>query len=419
MIFDRALVTVVTAGIVAASCGSPSSSSKQSAASAVTSTPPSWAVKVEPLTLPVGTHSMEPQFTVSSRGALLSWVEQGDKAATLKFAERTPTGWSEVKRVASGGNWFLSSADTPTVMRLNDGTLVSNWYLTTNLLAEGYDILLAYSKDEGKTWSQAVKPHRDKTKTQHGFVSMFEPAAGGVGLVWLDARDQENNTTDPEGGVVSLYAATFDAGWKPTSETMVNKRVCECCSTAAVVTDDGAVTAFRDRSEKEIRNIAVTRLEGSKWTDATAVHDDGWEIDSCPVNGPALSAHGRQVAVAWFNAKDNKGRSFAAFSSDAGRTWSAPIQLEDQVSRGYVGITLLDDGSAVATWVEFAAGRSQVKMRRVEPSGARSSSITIADGQGGVSGYPRVARSGNELVFAWTEGNEGAQQVKAAVARLP
>jgi len=364
--------------------------------------------------------SSEPQMTVSSRGVLLSWVEPADKTASLKFSERTPSGWSEAKQVASGASWFLSYADMPTVMRMRDGTLVSNWYLSTNPIAEGYDILLASSKDEGKTWSKPQKPHRDKTKTQHGFVSMFEPPSGGLGLVWLDARDQENNTTDPEGGSIGLYAAAFDASLKQTAETMVNARVCECCSTAAAVTDEGVITAFRDRSEKEIRDIAVTRLENGKWSDPKTVHDDNWEVDSCPVNGPAISARGRQVAVAWFNAKDNKGRSFAAFSSDAGRTWSQPIALEDKVSRGYVGIDLLDDGSAVASWVEFDGGRSQFKVRRVEPSGARSASMTIANGEGGVIGYPRVARSGGELVFVWTEGkDEEAQHVKGAVARVP
>jgi hypothetical protein len=364
--------------------------------------------------------SNEPQMTVSSRGVLLSWVEPADKTASLKFAERMPSGWSEAKQVASGSEWFLSYADMPTVMRMRDGTLVSNWYLTTNILAEGYDILLAYSKDDGKTWSRPQKPHRDKTKTQHGFVSMFEPPSGGLGLVWLDARDQENNTTDPEGGSIGLYAATFDAAFKPTGEAMINARVCECCSTAAAVTDQGVVTAFRDRSDKEIRDIAVTRLENGKWSDAKTVHDDNWEVDSCPVNGPAISARGSQVAVAWFTAKDNKGRSFAAFSSDAGRTWGQPIALEDQVSRGYVDIEMLDDGSAVASWVEFEGGRSQFKVRRIEPSGARSSAITIANGEGGVVGYPRVARSGQELVFAWTEGkDEEAQHLKGAVARLP
>ena len=82
--------------------------------------------------------STEPQMTVSSRGVLLSWVEPADKISALKFAERTPSGWSEARQVASGANWFLSYADMPTVMRMRDGTLVSNWYLSTNLLAEGY-----------------------------------------------------------------------------------------------------------------------------------------------------------------------------------------------------------------------------------------------------------------------------------------
>jgi len=42
-------------------------------------------------------------------------------------------------------------------------------------------------------------------------------------------------------------------------------------------------------------------------------------------------------------------------------------------------------------------------------------------GESRVSGYPRVARSGNDLVFTWTEGSEGegTQKVRGAVAKLP
>ena len=186
-----------------------------------------------------------------------------------------------------------------------------------------------------------------------------------------------------------------------------------------MVTPDGIVAAFRDRSAKEIRDIHVTRLENGTWSDAQIVHADNWEIDACPVNGPALSARGRQLAAAWFTGKDDKGRAFAAFSTDAGRTWSAPIRLDDQEALGHVDVEMLDDGSAVATWVEFADNRSQFRMRRIEPSGMRSPPITIS-GDSRVSGYPRVARSGNELVFAWTEGaeSEGMQKVKGAIARL-
>jgi hypothetical protein len=219
---------------------------------------------------------------------------------------------------------------------------------------------------------------------------------------------------------MALYFGSFDTSWKQTAEVAANPRVCECCTTSAVVTPDGVVAAFRDRSAKEIRDIHVTRLDNGTWTDAQIVHADNWEIDACPVNGPALSARERTLVVGWFTGKDDKGQAFAAFSNDAGRTWGAPIRLDDQTSLGHVDVEMLDDGSAVATWVEFADDRSQFRLRRVEPSGMRSQSITI-NGSSRVSGYPRVARSGNELVFAWTEGSEGedTQKVKGAVARLP
>jgi len=398
-------------------CGCGSGAPQGAAPQTTTSSPPAWTVKIEPLDLPAGAHSMAPQLTSSSRGVLVSWLEQADPEFVLKFAERTGAAWSPATKVASSKDWFVSAADVPTVMRMTDGTLVANWYPAVDFRLEAYDIRLAYSKDEGKTWSRPLVPHHDKTRTQHGFVSMFDMPSGGLGLVWLDGRNQGKQPEDAE---MALYFASYDTSWKQTAEASANTRVCECCTTSAVVTPDGVVAAFRDRSPKEIRDIHVTRLENGKWTDAQIIHADNWEIDACPVNGPALSARERTVAASWFTGKDDKGQAFAAFSNDAGRTWGTPIRLDDQASLGHVDVEMLDDGSAVATWVEFADDRSQFRMRRIEPSGMRSPSITI-NGEGRVSGYPRVARNGNELVFAWTEGSEGegTQKVRAAVARLP
>jgi hypothetical protein len=400
---------------VAAGCGGSSPDTAKSSTPAAS--PPPWSVKVEPLDPPTGASSMGPQLTTSSRGVLVSWLEQADADFALKFAERSGATWSSPATVASSKDWFVSAADVPTVMRMNDGTLVANWYPAVDFRLEAYDIRLAYSKDEGKTWSRPLVPHHDKTRTQHGFVSMFDMPGGGLGLVWLDGRNQGKQPEDAE---MALYFGSFDTSWKQTAEASANARVCECCTTSAVVTPDGVVAAFRDRSPKEIRDIHVTRLENGKWTDAQIVHADNWEIDACPVNGPALSARGRQVAAAWFTAKDDEGKAFAAFSTDAGRTWGAPIRLDDQASLGHVDVEMLDDGSAVATWVEFADNRSQFRMRRIESSGTRSPSITI-NGNSRVSGYPRVARGGDELVLTWTEGSEGegTQKVRGAVAKLP
>ena len=114
-------------------------------------------------------------------------------------------------------------------------------------------------------------------------------------------------------------------------------------------------------------------------------------------------------------------------SNDAGQTWGAPIRLDDGVSLGRVDVEVLDDGSAVATWVEYADRRSQLRMRRIEASGTRSEAVSVAAGieSGSASGFPRFARHGDELVFAWTESAVKADSsdqlltVHTAVAQLP
>jgi hypothetical protein len=368
------------------------------------------------LPLPATSGSAHPQLTSSPRGAILSWLDQDEASTTLRFSERSNGGWSDAHTVAKGSDWFITNADVPSVLRLKNGTLVANWYPTTDETIEAYDTALSYSSDEGKTWAKAFSPHHDRTKTQHGFVSMLELGDGGVGMVWLDGRDQELNTSDPLGGSMALYFASFDPSWKQSAETVVNTRVCECCQTSAVLTADGPLTAFRDRSAEEIRDIKVSRLEGGKWSPEIALHDDNWKIDACPINGPALSARGRQVAAAWFAAPNDNGHAFVAFSQDAGKTWGNAIRVDDEGSLGRVDIETLDDGSAIASWVEFAGDRSRFKIRRVTASGQRSEAVEVP-GAGRVSGYPRMTRVGNELILAWTE-SEGGQHVKGAIGRL-
>ena len=180
-------------------------------------------------------------------------------------------------------------------------------------------------------------------------------------------------------------------------------RVCECCPTTAAVTSEGPIAAFRNRTEDEVRDIHVSRLENGKWTEPRPVHEDGWKINACPVNGPMLSARGPSVALAWFTAKNDQGRAYVAFSQDAGRTFGAPIRIDDAGALGRVDVELTPDGSAIASWIEFAEQRAQFRVRRIDPSGARSPSVTVSNLTGGrASGYPRLESSGDELVVAWT-----------------
>jgi hypothetical protein len=156
----------------------------------------------------------------------------------------------------------------------------------------------------------------------------------------------------------------------------------------------------------------------AQWTEPRPVHNDDWRVPACPVNGPALAARGRDVAVAWFTARNDQPRSFVAFSTDAGRSFGSPVRLDDQASLGRVDVELLQDGSAVAAYVEFADQKASFRVRRVERSGAASAPVAVAGMAGSrASGLPRMARHGNELIFAWVDREDGSQ-VRTARAVL-
>ena len=386
--------------------------------------PATWTVGLHELESPAGANSSEPQLSVSDRGALLSWIERVGTTTSLKFAERTSSGWTQPVTAASGPDWFLSYADVPSVQRLGNGTLVAQWLENTDAQIEAYDLRMSYSRDDGKTWARPFLPHDDGTKSQHGFASMFGLPGSGLGIIWLDGRNSVASD-DPESGTMELRYAAFDSNMTKTADAEIDHRVCECCSTTAAVTADGVVTAFRDLTPESVRDIGVSRLDGGKWTPTTIVSPDKFAIDFCPVNGPAISARGRDVAVAWFTVKNDVGQAYAAFSSDAGRTWSAAQRLDDAGSLGRVDIEMLDDGSAVASWVEYAEGRTDFRLRRIDRSGTKSSAINIAAVSGGrASGFPRMARRGQELLFAWSESasendESGALRVSTAAADLP
>jgi hypothetical protein len=378
-----------------------------------------WDLTVEPAPLPAGPESGQPHLSVSARGVIASWLDHEGPTAVLRFAERTATGWTEARTVTSGDDWFVSWADVPSLVRLGDGTLVAHWYTNTDPRIEAYDLWLAHSRDDGASWSEPFMAHDDGTTTQHGFATLFEREEGGLGIVWLDGRTMElDPSSSPD---MALRFAAWDTGWNKQDDVEVDNRVCECCTTAVAHTSDGLLTAYRDRSLREVRDIHVSRLEDGAWTYGRPIAVDNWRISACPVNGPALAAEGHLVAAAWFMARDNEPRAFAAFSDDAGRSWTEPVRLDDEASLGHVAIAWLDDRSVVASWVELADARSRFHVRRVSPSGERSSAVDVtAAFEGRVSGYPRMVRHGDELVFAWTESaGDGSQRVRAAVARLP
>jgi hypothetical protein len=381
---------------------------------------------LQPIDTPVSADRAQPQMAVEGTRAVLSWIERTGTRATLKFSERTAAGWSAPRIVSSGDTFFVNWADVPSVRPLADGSLAAHWLQKSGSETYAYDVRLSFSRDGGKSWSAPVSPHRDGTKTEHGFASLFQaPGAGaGLGLIWLDGRAMTKEAAASHGGghgagAMSVRGAVFAPDGTQRSETLIDDRVCECCPTTSAITSEGPIVAFRNRDENEIRDIHVSRLVNGAWSASVPVHKDNWRIPACPVNGPALSASERRVAIAWFTMRDDVGHAFVAFSDDAGRTFGAPVRVDESTSLGRVDIELLPDGSAIVAWIEFAEQRAQLRLRRVARDGTISPSIAVAGlGANRTSGYPRLARVGDELLLAWTDTTAEKPRVRTARASL-
>ena len=360
--------------------------------------------------------SGQPNLTVAADGRVfLSWMEPDKpQGYVLRFSVRGAQGWSAPKTIARGANWFVSDADVPSLAVLSDGTLAADWFVASvGPRSEAYDVNLVLSKDGGTTWSKPLMPHRDGKKRQHGFVSLLPTPDAKLAAIWLDGR---NMPSEEEGDMALMYT-TIAANGTLGPETQIDNRACECCKTSMTATADGLVAVYRDRSDKEIRDISIVRYANGRWSQPQALTNDGWEIDGCPINGPAVSANGRNVAVAWFTAPDDKSQVYVLMSADSGKTFGKKIRIDDGNPIGRVDVVSRSSGAAVVSWVERTSQGAQVRVREVAANGTAAAPLNVSGTAGLGSGvFPRMVRSGDDIVVAWTDASKPAQ-IRTVVVR--
>lgn len=380
------------------------------------------ALVIRPTQSPTDADSREPELTTSPEGrVILSWVEKtGDKRFALRTANLDANGWQETRTVAQGENWFVNWADFPSLIALRSGTLAAHWLVKSGTATYAYDVNISQSKDGGKSWSKSIVPHRDNTQTEHGFVSLIALSDGRLGAIWLDGRKMKNMKESdehvPAPESMTLRYAAIDANGELSDQAELDERVCECCQTSAAVTSEGPIAVYRDRSTSEVRDIYIVRQVNGGWTKPQPVFADNWQINGCPVNGPAVAADGPRVAVAWFTGVASTPRVKIAFSQDAGATFSQPIQVDDGENVGRVDTLLLPDGSALVCWLGGNVEGGAIKVRRVRADGTVGPPAVIAQTDiSRSSGFPRMAHLGDQVHFAWTEFGKPSR-VRTAIA---
>ncbi len=368
---------------------------------------------------PAAPGSGEPNLHATASGdVFLSWVEPGlETKHALRFARLEDQAWSAPQTIAEGDDWFVNWADFPSLVALDDGAMAAHFLARSGPDTYAYDVKITQSHDSGRTWNPAIRPHHDGTLTEHGFVSMLPWHDGRLLAVWLDGRNTGGGH-DGSRGAMTLRTATLDRDGVRYDEAALDERVCDCCPTAAARTPHGAVVVYRDRSDDERRDIAIVRLSQEGWSAPRAVHDDGWQIAGCPVNGPAVATADADVVVAWFTAAQDTPRVKVAFSSDEGETFGPPTTVDDGRPVGRVDLVMLPDGDALISWIEKTADGAEIRVRRVHPDGTRTPSTTVSPtSPRRASGFPHLARRGPDLYVAWIDVGDPST-LRTAVATL-
>jgi hypothetical protein len=339
----------------------------------------------------------------------MRWLEPADSGHALRFAVLDGRSWTTPRTIRAGRDFFVNWADFSSIEVLDGGRLAAHWLQRNGKGTYAYGVKISQSSDGGRTWSTSVTPHRDSSPNEHGFVAMWRER-GKLGAVWLDGRKFPPASHDaPESGhggarEMMLVSTTLEPSGRLGTEVVLDPRTCDCCQNSAAMTSNGPIVTYRNRSIDEIRDIYVTRRVNGKWTEGVPVYSDGWKIAACPVNGPSVVASGARVALAWFTAANDSARVKVAFSEDAGATFTAPLRVDGGNPAGRVDVALLADGSALVTWVERVGGdTAAVRARRVWSGGRVGTATTIASSTAArASGFPRMAVTGNDVVFAWT-----------------
>ena len=410
---------------------------------------------------PSSLNSTFPRLYTDNTGTVhMSWIHQVDEVAELRIATLSPQSitekaekfeWSFYTSVAKSDDWFVNWADFPSVVGLNGTPMAAHWLDKVPGSPYSYHVTIQPIQDkfttqiidEGNGQNGRVEfehaafvPHTDNTNTEHGFVSMQPMDSSTFYAIWLDGRntggmdhdgmkhkdvDVKQDTKDSDSSdsklatAMTLRGALLGRDGEIIESDLIDNAVCDCCNTSMVKTDLGLIAAYRNRSSDEIRDLYVSRYEKGIWDTPNVIHEDGWKIAACPVNGPQLAFHSGVTSALWFTGAENIARVKLAFSDNYGRNFSDPILLSENEPLGRVDIVMHDEHSAWVSYVERHEDGARLHIKQIMRNGDVSQSLVLDNMEASRrSGFPQLTAFEDGLIVAWTELGERASTIRTS-----
>ncbi|WP_338229169.1 hypothetical protein [Algoriphagus taiwanensis] len=362
--------------------------------------------KPESIPFPGDLPASLPVLSASEDQLLLSFVSSvNDSTSALFYSRWENESWSEPEMITQGQDWFVNWADFPALVE-NKGNYLAHVLKKSSPATFSYDIQLqAFSTADGK-WTNQLPLHQDSTLTEHGFVTSIAYSDSSYLVTWLDGRNTSgghDHSNHEASGAMTIRAAEVNLQGKVLWDELLDARTCDCCQTTAAMTAEGPIILYRNRSDREIRDIAITRLVKGKWTEPQIIYPDGWEITGCPVNGPKVAAINQTVLAAWFTDVNQESAVKVAFSETSGADFFPPQVISIRDALGRVDVALLNEQEGLVSWMEMAGDSTFLMVQKINRAGDTFPKQKVASmDPGRRSGFPQMEIYGNQVFFAWT-----------------
>lgn len=363
-------------------------------------------------------------FTDNIGTVYMSWYKTVGDTTQLFYSLNDGSKWNEPILLAQSDDWFVNWADFSSIIGYDGQPLAAHWLQKSSDSAYSYDVKLSTS---ASNFQESFIVHSDSLPKEHGFVSMVPLSDSSFYVVWLDGRnmlDAHEHSNDVEelgdlSTAMSIRGAFINSGVKE-SDVEIDNSTCECCNTSLVITKNGLLTAFRNRTDEEIRDIHVSSYtnEFKKWAVSKPIHSDNWHIAACPVNGPMMDAIENHVVISWFTGAYDQAKVKLSFSDDAGQSFSDPILVDENVPLGRVDIVLSRKETAWLSWITRTDNSALLKLAKVSKLDGTSEVYNIGEiNPSRSTGFPQLTSYKDGLMLAWTNIDGDQPSIKTVFIR--
>jgi len=352
---------------------------------------------------------------VSSNGSLtLSWISSKEEnKASLNYSRYMEGRWIKPQVIASGSDWFINWADFP-AHAINQDLIITSHLKKSASGKYTYDVVLNLQKLSGEKIKEDFLLNTDGVKAEHGFVSIIANNKKGFFITWLDGRNTIEKKLDGEHKPMTIRFAEITDKGDVIKESELDASTCDCCQTSIAITNDGPIVVYRDRGEKEVRDIYSVKNINGTWEEPNVVHDDGWIINGCPVNGPKVAVNSKDLAIAWFTVSNDNPLVNVSFSKNNGNSFGAPVKVNDHDAIGRVDVSFLNDKEVIVSYMEVDDIGTYLRIKKVSFDGKISEPITISKIDGGRNtGVPQLEIIDSEIFIVWTISLDGMNQLKS------